>query len=107
MLGLCQILPLNDARGPFRTAHTLARRHCEGESNPLDSGFLSNLEGSDAQIDAQEMGQDCQVLTQIVQAWPMLVEWRKKAVVEIAQVVPARHRGTGKCVVEQAGSNGE
>lgn len=56
-----------------------------GESNPLEIGVLNTIGGCDAQGDAQDWDSDRQVLTQIVERWPTLEEWRKRAIVEIAQ----------------------
>jgi hypothetical protein len=68
-----------------------------GESNPLESGDSSIVGGGNAQIDAQNMDSDRQILTCIVEVWPTLEKWRKRAILEISQAVPVcEPNGTGK-----------
>jgi len=69
-----------------------------GESNPLNSGVSGLSGGHDAQIDAQEMDSDRQILTQIAQVWPTLEEWRKRAIMVIAQAVSVSKPQHGQVV---------
>lgn len=59
-----------------------------GESNPPISCDSSLQGGCDAQIDAQDLDPDGLRLAHLVNIWPALEEWRKRAMMELAQPVP-------------------